>query len=99
MGLAYHTYASICAAASLDEGRFTAYLGTSPKHRDRAVKAILKEIRRIRKEPVGTDELAGARDYLTGSFVFHFETSLIANHPDRLAYGLGFTTRRSSPVH
>ncbi len=92
MGLAYHTYASICAAAGLDEGRFTAYLGTSPQHRDRAIQAILKEIRRIRREPVGADELAGARDYLTGSFVFHFETmGLIANFVlTAWLYGLGF---------
>jgi zinc protease len=92
MGLAYHTYASICSNAGLDEGRFTAYLGTSPRHRDLAVAEILHEIRRIREEPVTAEELAGAKDYLTGSFVFHFETmGLIANFIlSAWLYGLGF---------
>lgn len=74
MGLAYHTYASICATAGFDDGRFTAYIGTSPEHREVAIEAMLEEIRRIQAEPVSTDELSAAKDYLTGSFVFKFET-------------------------
>jgi zinc protease len=52
----------------------------------------LNEIRRIVAEPVSPDELQDAKDYLTGSFVFAFESSSqIARflvHAE--VYGLGF---------
>lgn len=92
MGLAYNTYASITQSAGLDEGRFEAYIATSPENRRAALDGMLDEIRRIRDERVGEEELQAARDYLTGSFVFKFETMsqvasyLLAAH----MYGLGF---------
>ena len=57
-----------------------------------AVQGLLNEIRRIVEEPVAIAELQDAKDYLTGSFVFAFETSgQIARflvHAE--VYGLGF---------
>jgi zinc protease len=75
MGLAYTTYASITTTAGLDPGRFVAYIGTSPANADRAIEGLLGEIRRIVEEPVTPTELQDAKDFLTGSFVFAFESS------------------------
>jgi len=92
MGLAYTTYASITMTAGLDPGRFVAYIGTSPANADRAIEGLLHEIRRIVDEPVSAAELQDAKDFLTGSFVFAFESSSqIARflvHAE--VYGLGF---------
>jgi len=92
LGLAYTTFASITMTAGLDPGRFIAYIGTSPENMNLAIDGLLNEIRRIVDEPVTESELQDAKDYLTGSFVFAFETSAqIARflvHAE--VYGLGF---------
>ncbi|MHC4861043.1 MAG: M16 family metallopeptidase, partial [Planctomycetota bacterium] len=91
-GLAYLVYASITSSAVERVGAFRAYIGTSAENRDRAIDAIIREIRRIREEEVSPEELADAKAYLTGSFVFGYETAeqvarrLIHLH----RYGLGF---------
>ena len=61
--------------AGLDPGRFIAFIGTSPENMKLAVDGLLNEIRRIIEEPVTAQELQDAKDYLTGSFVFAFESS------------------------
>jgi zinc protease len=57
-----------------------------------ATQGLLNEIRRIINEPVTSVELQDAKDFLTGSFVFAFESSTqIARflvHAE--VYGLGF---------
>ena len=92
LGLAYTTFASITMTAGIDPGRFIAYIGTSPENMTLATEGLLQEIRQIIDEPVGPDELQDAKDYLTGSFVFAFESSSqIARfliHAD--VYALGF---------
>src|SRR5262245_14925051 len=92
LGLAYTTFASITMTAGLDPGRFIAFIGTSPENMQLATEGLLSEIRRIIQEPVTTQELKDAKDYLTGSFVFAFESSpQIARflvHAE--IYGLGF---------
>jgi zinc protease len=92
MGLAYSTFASISASAGLDPGRFIAFIGTSPENTALATQGLLNEIRRIIEEPVTAQELQDAKDFLTGSFVFAFESSgQIARfliHAE--IYGLGF---------
>lgn len=74
-GLAYTTFSNIASSAGLDPGRFVAYIGTSPENMELATKGMLQEINRIREEPVSDDEIKDAIDYLTGSFVFNFETN------------------------
>lgn len=92
LGLAYTTFASITMTAGLDPGRFIAFIGTSPENMKLATEGLINEIRRIIEEPVTTEELQDAKDYLTGSFVFAFESSpQIARflvHAE--VYGLGF---------
>ena len=92
LGLAYTTFASITASAGADSGRFISFIGTSPENMKPATEGLVNEIRRIIDEPVADQELQDAQDYLTGSFVFAFESSSqIARflvHAE--VYGLGF---------
>src|SRR5215471_5601366 len=92
LGLAYTTFASITPSAGIDSGRFVSYIGTSPENMKPAIEGLVQEIRRIIKEPVTDQELQDAEDFLTGSFVFAFESSSqIARflvHAEM--YGLGF---------
>src|SRR5215475_880419 len=99
LGLAYTTFASITMTAGLDPGRFIAFIGTSPENMKLALEGLLNEIRRIIEEPVTVQELQDAKDYLTGSFVFAFESSAqIARflvHAE--VYGLGFDYMEKYP--
>jgi len=91
-GLAYTTYASITRSAGLDPGQFIAYIGTSPEFLPRAIGGIRREIERIVIEDVTEEELEDAKAYLTGSFVFEFETNaqIAAFLVSAEIYGLGF---------
>ena len=92
LGLAYTTFASITMTAGFDPGRFIAFIGTSSENMKLATEGLLNEIRRIIEEPVSPAELQDAKDYLTGSFVFAFESSpQIARFlVHAKVYGLGF---------
>jgi zinc protease len=91
-GLAYTTFSNIAGSAGVDPGRFIAYIGTSPANLDRAVEGLRREIARVVVEPVALDELDAAKSYLTGSFVFHFQTNgQIAGYlVSAEMHGLGF---------
>jgi len=91
-GLAYSVFASIAGSAGREPGRFLAYIATSADQRDRAVEGIRKEIGRIRKDRVDPEELADAKAYLTGSFVFRYETAeqLASRLSDLHRLGLSF---------
>ncbi len=91
-GLCYAVSAGITPSAGEEPGTFTAYIGTSPEHRQRAVDGFLDEIRRIRSEPPTEQELQDVKDYLTGSFVFALErNNNLASYAIRAKrFGLGF---------
>lgn len=91
-GLCYSVSAGITGSAGEEPGTFTAYIGTSPEHRQKAVDGFLEEIRRIRSEPVSAQELQDVKDYLTGSFVFGLErnSNLAAYAIRARRFGLGF---------
>lgn len=72
-GLCYSVSAGVTPSAGEEPGTFTAYIGTSPEHRQQAVDGFLAEIRRIRSEPPSDQELQDVKEYLTGSFVFALE--------------------------
>ncbi len=101
LGLAYTTFASITMTAGLDPGRFVAFIGTSPENMQLAVDGLLNEIRRVIEQPVTLEELQDAKDYLTGSFVFAFETSAqIARFlVHAQVYGLGFDYVQKYPQY
>ena len=92
MGLCYSVSAGVAASAGEHPGTFTAYIGTSPEHRQKAVDGFLAEIRRIRKEPPSQGELEDVKDYLTGSYVFALErnSNLAAYAIRAKRFGLGF---------
>jgi zinc protease len=95
-GLAYSVGSSITGTAGLLPGVFEASLATKPQNTQRAIAGLLREIRRIREQPVTPQELRDAIAYLSGSYVFAFETD------DALAdyllstelYGLGINYRQ-----
>ncbi len=74
-GLAYTVAANISFSAEKEPGTFTAYIGTSPENVERAIEGFLREMRRIRDETVTTEELDLVKNYISGSYVFNFETS------------------------
>lgn len=74
-GLAYTTYCHTARSAGLDPGRFVAYIGTSPENLTKAVAGLREQIELITAAPPSADEVATAKAYLTGSFVFEFETN------------------------
>lgn len=92
LGLCYAVSAGITASAGEEPGTFTAYIGTSPEHRQKAIDGFLDEIRRIRAESPATQELQDVKDYLTGSFVFGLErnSNLAAYAIRARRFGLGF---------
>src|SRR5262245_41119204 len=101
LGLAYTTFASITMTAGLDPGRFVAFIGTSPENMNLAIDGLIQEIRRIVEQPVSESELQDAKEHLTGSFVFAFETSgQIARFlVHAQVYGLGFDYIDKYPEH
>ncbi|KAF0240884.1 MAG: putative Zn-dependent peptidase [bacterium] len=100
-GLAYTTFSNIAGSSGLDPGRFIAYIGTSPENMELALTGIMKEICRIREEPVMASEIKDAIDYLTGSFVFNFETNAqIAGFlVEAEVFKLGFNFLTDYPEH
>jgi zinc protease len=74
-GLAYTTFSNLTSSARVDPGRFVAYIGTSPENLRKAISGLRNEIERIVREPVSAEELESAKAYLTGNFVFDFQTN------------------------
>jgi zinc protease len=91
-GLCYSVHASITSSAGEEPGCFTAYIGTSAEHRQKATRGFLQEIDRIRQEHVAAEELRDVQEYLTGSFVFALERNAnLARYAIRAKrFGLGF---------
>ena len=98
-GLAYTTFSNMTASAGLDMGRFIAYIGTSPENLQQALTGLRHEIRRMAAEPVTQEEVESAKSYLTGNFVFDFQTNAqIAEFlVEAEVYGLGFDYLKSYP--
>lgn len=92
LGLCYAVSASITSSAGEEPGVFSAYIGTSPEHRKKAIDGFLREIRRIRREPPTPQELEDVKAYLTGSYVFALErnANLVAYAIRVKRFELGF---------
>ena len=73
LGLAYQAGA-YWGAQYKHPGIFTMSIGTKSESTVQAIDAALKEVERIRSEPVTQDELRTAKDSVLNSFVFNFET-------------------------
>ncbi len=98
-GLCYSVSAGITASAGEEPGTFTAYIGTSPQHRQKAIDGFRAEIELLRREAPTVDEVRDVQDYLTGSFAFGLErnSSLAAYAIRAKRFGLGFDFVRRYP--
>lgn len=74
-GLAYSTHCSIADSSGIYPGRFAAHITTSPENRQRALDGLLFEIENLVENGVTPQELATAQDFLTGNFVFQFQSN------------------------
>ena len=72
-GLAYYSYSEL--EGGLGPGAWAARAGINPANVERAVEAILAEVRGVRDEPVREDELADAQNYLTGVLPLALESN------------------------
>lgn len=72
-GLAYSVQADVHSSAGVLPGLFSAYIGTSPRHVERAVAVFLEEMRSLRDTRVGREELELAKSYLLGSHALGYE--------------------------
>jgi predicted Zn-dependent peptidase len=67
-----------------EPGALILYLGTAPESAAKAEEGLRQEIERVRKEPVGDDELRRAKNYLLGRYEMDRRTN------ERQAWYLGF---------
>lgn len=74
-GLAYATYSDLTGSAGRYPGRFLAYICTSPANREAAVSGLLGEVESLIDDGPTEEELEMAQNYLTGSFVFGFQSN------------------------
>ncbi|HEV8131304.1 MAG TPA: pitrilysin family protein [Acidobacteriota bacterium] len=74
-GLAYTTYCDIASSAGLYPGRFVAFISTSPGNRDKALDGLIGEIKSLVDHGITDNELHDAQSYLTGNFVFDFQSN------------------------
>lgn len=72
-GLAYYAYSRL--SGGLGPNPWTAAAGVAPQHVERAIEAILDEIRRIQSDLVTDEELADSKAYRTGSLPMSIETN------------------------
>ena len=72
-GLAY--YARSVLQGSIGPTPWYVSTGVAPDKVEQAISSIQDEIRRIQEEPVGADELADTKAYLTGSLPLSMETT------------------------
>jgi predicted Zn-dependent peptidase len=58
-----------------DAGLLSVYAGTSLESAPEVIRLTLEEIRRLREEPLGEDELRRAKDHIKGGLVLSLESS------------------------
>lgn len=73
MGLTYSIYSSF--SVNKEPGQFKIEVQTKNEAAGIVIKEILKQINKIKTEPVSDQEIADAKAYLTGSFPRRLETS------------------------
>lgn len=96
-GLAYDIHSSF--SSQRETGSFYVSVQTKNESANIAIEEILKEINRIRDNPVSQEELSDAKAFLTGSFPLRIETSQkIANfllHIEYYNLGLDYINKYS----
>jgi predicted Zn-dependent peptidase len=72
-GLAYVVYSFL--TSYVDTGAFGVYAGVSPDNINLTIELILKELRRLKHEPVGAAELEEAKEYTKGNLLLSTESN------------------------
>lgn len=88
-GMAYYAFSDL--RAGLLAGPWSMRAGVNPQNEESAIASILAEIRRFQNEGPQEQELADARDFLTGSLAVRLETNsgIAQTLADIELYGLG----------
>lgn len=63
------------ASPNLDPGYIAVYMGTHPDKLNRAVEAVLRELRKVKEEGLTEDEVERAKRYLIGNFEIGLQTN------------------------
>jgi zinc protease len=74
-GLAYSLSGAITPYAGMYSGLFICQMETSLEHAERGIAGMREEVARLCAQGVTPEELADAQAYVSGSFVFGFETN------------------------
>ena len=74
MGLAYSVGGGMTDSADIEAGMFRIYLGTGPDEADRAISAVMEQVRMMHAGEFSDEEVDRARHYLAGSWVFDYQT-------------------------
>lgn len=74
-GLAYSTYSDISSSSGIYPGKFAAYINTASEKREQALSGLLAEIETLVSHGVTPAEVQMASRYLTGNFVFEFQSN------------------------
>ena len=72
-GLAYYAYSSV--SSSIGPGPWTVSAGVNPQNLDRAVKLIIKEVKRYISEPVTDEELQDSKSSYIGKLPLALESN------------------------
>ena len=82
LGLAYSVGGGITDSADIAPGALRVYVATSPDEADRAVAAAVGQIQAMHRGEFSDEEVARARRYLAGAWVFDYQT--VGHRADRL---------------
>lgn len=87
------------ANPNLDPGYIAVYMGTHPEKLNRAIDAVLRELRKVREEGLTEDEVERAKRYLIGNFEIGLQTNGSQANMISLdeLYGIGFNHYETYP--
>jgi zinc protease len=74
LGLAYSVNGGMTDSADIEAGLLRIYVGTHPDEADRAVAAVVDQVRAMHEGKFSDEEVDRARRYLAGAWVFDYQT-------------------------
>jgi zinc protease len=74
LGLAYSVGGGMTDSADIEPGMLRIYVGTGPDEAEQAIAAVLEQVRLIHQGSFSDEEVERARQYLSGSWVFDYQT-------------------------
>ncbi len=88
------------ASPNLDPGYLGVYMGTHPDKLEKAITAVLRELKKVKEEGLTEEEVVRAKKYLIGNFEIGLQTNGAQANQVSLdeLYGLGFDHYRKYPL-